>query len=186
MLTLNMEESSDQTKAIFRALARQVREQDQDYSDWHSLQEWLGYRPVDVWVPYFDALVDLMPAVAVRLRRDISTVIRLVRAHALLHRKTRKRTRGGMILANFDDYDAVHALVADEIAAAVDATVPATVREIVNAVARLKPRRGGVSMRELSVDLDRNVSTVSRHAKVAIEGGYLRNTETRAGQRARA
>ena len=78
-----------------------------------------------------------MPPVAVRLRRDFKTVLMLIRAHALLHQATRQKDEAGRIIATIEDYAAVRELVADLVAAGVEATVRPEVRETVAAVADL-------------------------------------------------
>jgi hypothetical protein len=40
---------------------------------------------VKVVIPFAKRLADLVPPVAIRLRRDFKTVLMLIRAHALLH-----------------------------------------------------------------------------------------------------
>ena len=53
------------------------------------------------------------PPVAVRLRRDFDPVLGLIEAHARLHRATREQDSEGRIVATFDDYAVVRALVID-------------------------------------------------------------------------
>jgi hypothetical protein len=66
---------------------------------------------------------ELVPPVAVRLRRDFKTVLMLIRAHAMLHQASRRRDEGGRIIAQIQDYVVVRELIADLVAVGVDATV---------------------------------------------------------------
>ena len=90
-------------------------------------------------VPYAAKLAELIPPVAVRLRRDFSTLLSLIRAHALLHQATRERSPEGEVVATLEDYRAVRELVLDLLSAGVESTVPDAVRETVNVVAADAP-----------------------------------------------
>ena len=79
----------------------------------------------------------MVPAVAVRLRRDFKTVLMLIRAHALLHQATRRKDTDGRIIAEIADYAAVRDLVADHVAEGAEATIKPEIREVVKAVADL-------------------------------------------------
>ena len=82
-------------------------------------------------------LAELVPPIAVRLRRDFKTVLMLIRAHALLHQASRLKDEQGRVVATLEDYAAVRELVADLVAEGVEATVKPEVREVVEATARL-------------------------------------------------
>lgn len=83
-----------------------------------------------------------MPPVAVRLRRDLGSLLALIRSHAILHQQTRDRDDVGRLIATVDDYKVVRDLAADVIAEGVGATVSPTVRETVEAVAALAGQSG--------------------------------------------
>jgi hypothetical protein len=85
---------------------------DVDLREWRELQAWLedtGERRVTI--PYSLALANLIPPVAVRLRRDFSAVLALVRAHAILHQLSRPRDSDDRIVATLEDYAVVRDLV---------------------------------------------------------------------------
>jgi hypothetical protein len=73
-------------------------------------------------------------ALAVRQQRDFGALLTLIRAHALLHRGSRSRNGAEAIIAAIEDYAIVRELVAEAFAEGMDATVPTTVRESVDAV----------------------------------------------------
>jgi hypothetical protein len=75
-----------------------------------------------------------MGDVAVRLRRDFSVILSLIKAHAILHQATRERAEQGRIVAILADYARVRELVSGLIAESVEATVPKAIRETVEAV----------------------------------------------------
>ena len=101
-----MDGASEQTASVFRALAEDAHDE-LDLSRWQALQTWLAAEQCRVVVPFARHLADMVPPVAVRLRRDFKTVLMLIRAHALLHQATRRKDGAGRILATIDDYAAV-------------------------------------------------------------------------------
>ena len=157
-----------------------------DVGPWHALQRAMALGPAPVLIPFARVLADLIPAVAVRLRRDFPTVLALIEAHALLHQATRKRTPEGAVMATFDDYSAVRALVANLISQGVDATVPKAIRKTVIAVSELQSETdGGVSVANLAKKLQLDKSSASRRVSNATAMGYLKNLEDKRGRPAR-
>jgi hypothetical protein len=125
-------------------------------------------------------LADLIPPVAVRLRRDFGALLNLIRAHAVLHQASRDRDAKGRVIATIEqDYAAVRELVADLVSEGIEATVPKTVRETVEAVKRLREASSGepVSVVELARELKLDRSAVSRRVRNAKDRGYLRDLE---------
>jgi len=136
-----------------------------------------------VVVPFAERLAELVPPVAVRLRRDFRLLLTLIHAHALLHRERRERDDQGRILAGLDDYATVRELIADLFAEGVDATVKHETRETVAAVKALG--KVEVSVSEIAKFLKLDTSTASRRVRDAVVHGYLANNETRKGRPAR-
>src|SRR5262249_60395532 len=88
-----------------------------NYQPWCDFQRWLEAGERRVVVPFSPALMELIPSVSVRLRRDAGQVIRAIKAHALLHREHRDRDDSGQIVANIEhDYAAVCDLMNDLLA----------------------------------------------------------------------
>jgi hypothetical protein len=179
LLSLTLSDTQAQTQAVMAALADEVGQPLPDLEVWHALQVWLESADHRVCIPYAKQLADLVPPVAVRLRRDFGALLNLIRAHALLHQATRERDGEGRILATIEDYAAVRELVADLVSEGIEVTVPATVRETVGAVKRLREASSGepVSVVELARELKLDRSAVSRRARNAKDRGYLRDLE---------
>ena len=89
MVSVTVTDTQEQTRAVLAALAAPTPPAT-DFGGWHALQHWLEGGSRLVYIPYASTLVDLIPPVAVRLRRDAKTVLNLIKAHALLHRATRE------------------------------------------------------------------------------------------------
>jgi hypothetical protein len=185
LLSIPITDTTAQTKDVLRALARDEHEPP-DLAPWIALQEWITHSDNRVIVPYAAALAELVPPVAVRLRRDFGAILNLIRAHALLHQATRDRDDTGHVIASIEDYTIVRELVADLVAEGVEATVPPIIRETVNTVAANQTEDGdGVSLAQLARALELDKAAASRRWQNARSRGYLKNLETRRGRPAR-
>jgi hypothetical protein len=186
LLSITITDSSEQTAAVFQALAKDDDTSNIDLSRWHALQTWLATGPSRVVIPFAKRLALLVPPLAIRLRRDFKTVLLLIRAHALLHQATRLKDGDGKVVATLEDYAAVRDLVADLVAEGVEATIKPEVRETVKAVEHLIAE-GLVEVRQIDLKsvlrLDRSV--ISRRVATALDGGFLKNLEDRKGRPAR-
>jgi hypothetical protein len=182
LLSLTVSDTAEQTKAVLRALATgPVQPPDRD--PWHALQRWLAGGETRVVIPFAGGLADLTRPVGVRLRRDFQTILTLIQAHALLHRASRPRDSQSRIVATLEDYAVIRDLVHDLVAEGVEATVPPTVRETIEAVQGDTP--DGVSVAEIATALKLDKSAASRRVRVAIDHGYLVNHETQKGKPSR-
>ena len=188
LLSVTVTDTPQQTKLIMQAHAKGGgAPMGFDVAPWHALQQALALEQANVIIPFSSELADLIPAVAVRLRRDFATVLSLIEAHAVLHPATRERSLDGAIIATIKDYSAVREIVADLVSQGVGATVSDTLRETVHAVEELQSGAGveGVSMTTLGQRLQLDKSPTSRRAKEAIAKGYLKNLEDKRGRPAR-
>jgi hypothetical protein len=179
LLSLTVTDTQDQTRAVMAALAEEAGEAGPNVEPWHALQIWLEGAEHRVCIPYSKILADLIPPVAVRLRRDFGALLNLIRGHALLHQATRERDTYGRIVATIEDYAVVRELVADLVSDGIEVTVPKTVRETVEAVKRLRQASSGepVTIIELARELKLDRSAVSRRVRNAKDRGYLRDLE---------
>jgi hypothetical protein len=186
MLSLTITDTQSQTAAVFRALAREGVEPEVDLSRWRALQSWLAVGPTELSIPFAERLAEMVPPLAVRLRRDFKTVLMLIRAHALLHQATRPRDRKGRVVATLEDYKAVRALIGSLVAEGIDATVKPEMRQIVEATScLLGDGNSEVRQTDLVRVLKLDKSSVSRRVAAALDAGFLRNLEERKGRPAR-
>ena len=184
LLSLGVKDTPKQTKAILHALARDNDPMPAvEFARWQAFQRWLEAGERQVVVPFAERLADLVPPVAVRLRRDFRLLLTLIAAHALLHRERRSRDEQGRIVAMPRDYAAVRKLVGDLFAEGVDATIKPETQEAVAAVRALG--KDDVSVTEIAKFLKLDTSTASRRVRDAVQRGYLANNETRKGRPAR-
>jgi hypothetical protein len=188
LISITSNDTPEQTKAIMLAKGRQKSSgqplEPPDFEAWHALVEWVKLGSTKVIVPYGYWLSELIPPVAVRLRRDISTIFSLIETHALLHQVNRETDQYGSVIATLDDYGVVRELVDDALAEGVELTVPPEVRETVRAVAMLLDQWQDrddetISTAQLKDELGLGKSATYRRASDAVERGYLKNEETR-------
>ena len=186
LLSLHVLDTREQTAAVMAAIARGGVTRIVDLAPWLALQTWLARAEHRVVIPYATRLAELIPPVAVRLRRDFGALLALVRAHAILHQTRRERDTEGRIVAALTDYAVVRELVAHIVAEGVEATVPATVRETVKAVQKIIAKGSdGALVNQIAAELRLDRSAASRRAQAAAAAGYLRNDEDKRGRPAR-
>lgn len=182
IFSLNTDDSPEQTKRVFLELAREDGV-GADLGPWHDLQLWLAGAEHDVTIPYARALAEMVPAKAVRMRRDFGGLLSLIRTHAMLHQQTRDIV-AGRVVATLDDYEAVRKLLARVIATGVDADVPDQVRETLEAVAALTAmpeHTGGVTAKALGEHMGLDKSTVSGW-RLPQARAHLQNMEDKRGR----
>jgi hypothetical protein len=194
-----MSDSPAQTKRILNAIAAKHSGNDDqkkspvDMEEWHALQEWLQFANHEVVIPYAPAIAELLPPVAVRLRRDFKGVLNLVEAHTILHQKNRQVDDQGRVMAMLKDYRAVRDLVNPLISQGVELTVSKTIRQTVEAVGRICSKKEdddkriageqtAASIKDVAKKLGIDRSAASRRISKALQGGYLKNLETKRGQ----
>jgi hypothetical protein len=192
LLSVPVDDTPAQTRRILDALGDRYHDGETsaeavDLAPWHTLQEWLATGDNRVMIPFAPRLVAQIPPVAVRLRRDVGAVLRLVQAHALLHQATRARDATGQIVATIDDYGIVRTLVADLIAEGAERTISAAVRETVEAAKTLLdvPGTTEVTITAIARALQMDYSAVHRRVHQAIDREFLKNHETQERRPAR-
>jgi hypothetical protein len=189
LLSLGVIDTQEQTQAVMLALAVSGSgcERTLDYSRWHALQDWLANGERRVAVPFALELAKLVPPVAVRLRRDFKLLLTLISAHALLHRGQREHDEQGRITATLNDYAAVRELVEKLFSEGLEATVSATMRATVEAVATIGASTGKteISLAELARHLKLDKNPTHHRVRKAIARGFLVNNETKRGLPAR-
>jgi hypothetical protein len=181
------DDTPEQTRRIFLALAdlEDGAGAPVDFEAWHQLQRWIGAHGENrVAIPYIKTLAELMPTSATRLRRDFISMLCLVRAHAILHQQTRRRDDTGRIVATIADYAAVHGLLDELVAEAVDAGVSAAMRQTAEAARTLLDEQGGghLTAKKITDRLNVGKSAGYDRIKRALSAGYLIN-EAKEGER---
>lgn len=181
VLSVTVDDSPEQTTAIIKAIAAADDDGSHDSEEWFTLQRWLQTAEHDAVIPYAAEIAQHVPPVAVRLRRDFSALLSLIKSHAILHQMSRERDTRGRVVATLDDYAVVSELVAPLISEGVGATASPATRDTVGAVAELAGENG-VTALAVAGKLKLDKSTVTRRLAVAASAGWVRNQETRHGQ----
>lgn len=103
----------------------------------HAMQRELRRQAAPVVIPFARRLADLFPADQPRRRRDLSKLLGMVMACALLHQRQRGRDAGGRITASLEDYRVVRQLLAPFMVKA--GPTPATLRKHAELLEKLDP-----------------------------------------------
>jgi hypothetical protein len=182
-LTVTISDSTEQTRLVMHAQADRANEAlvQPDLGIWVAAQRWLelaGDR--QVVIPYAHKLADMIPATAVRMRRDFAQLLTVIQAIALLHQCQRERDKQGRIIATLDDYAAARWLLEEVFTATVHETTPA-MRQTVEAVARLSKDSSTVTEHELAKELGLAKSTISYRVRRAVKAGFLVNHTSQRG-----
>jgi len=187
VLRVTLSDSPDQTRAIMRSQAaaashEMVAVSQQELEPFRDFQLWLAANKADVIIPFARVLDDLVPAAAVRMRRDFKQLLTVIKTLALMAQKHRAR-RDGAIVADFDDYAGARDLLKSLFDSIVADDITPQIRETVQAV----PDEPGteVSVRNLARQLGLAKSTIDDRVRKAIRGGWLVNLELRRGCPAR-
>ena len=141
ILSLATDDSREQTARVLLELADESNSGG-DLEEWRDLQRWLAGAEHRVTIPYARRLAQLVPPVAVRLRRDFGSLLALIRAHAILHQASRARDAAGPHRRHPRRLRRGPRPGGRLIAEGVGTTVSDTVRETVAAVGALASPRG--------------------------------------------
>jgi hypothetical protein len=153
-----------------------------------AFQRYLGaLAPIDVVVPFAQsirvALGEHPPGP--RILRDFPRLLSLIKAVAVIRIAQRTTDHRGRLVADIDDYRAVHRLVADTYEASAGASQ--RIRETVAAVAALTANGAEetVTVSKVAKRLAVSNPSASRRVQAAVAGKWLVNDEPRPSQKAR-
>ena len=186
MLSLEIDDSEEQTRRVLKKLAqttgKNMKPDDSIHYNWQDFQRLLRIvGPKNIAVPFADALADLIPPRATRLRRDFSQIIACIKSHALIHCYRRKNNEKGELVADLDlDYVPVAELMGHITAEGAGIAVSKEVLETIDAVkiATVKiAADDGATAFEVSRHLSLDKSTALRRLRVAAEKGFVVNLE---------
>jgi len=115
--SVEVDDTPEQTSRVLLATAENINTDNKDngeeeISKFLALQEWLAGANHRVFIPYAKRLAEMIPPVAVRLRRDFKAILNLIKSHAILHQASRGQDDLGRIIGTIEDYKAVWHLVA--------------------------------------------------------------------------
>jgi hypothetical protein len=181
LLAITADDSKEQTAAVMQHIADAENAEQPEFGRWHALQDVIEADPAFVTVPFARDLARLTQPDAVRLRRDFSVVLTMIRAHALLHVGTRRRDSKGRIIATLEDYRIVRELIGPLVAEGVGASVSTAVRETTHAVERLAGE-DGCSLGAIADELKIDKSSASRRVGRAVRAGHVKNLEEKRGR----
>jgi hypothetical protein len=188
MLSLEIDDTERQTKDVIRKIAQAHGVNDSrpvNYEHWRDFQRWLEHGDREVVIPYANVLAEMVPPVAVRLRRDFGQALCAIQAHALLHRDQRDRDGDGRIVADIEnDYETVrglmNAILAEGAGVAVNPAMTETIAAVEKAATTLSQGEGA-SAQDIGKLLKLDKSAARRRLIKAREDGFIVNLEVRKG-----
>jgi hypothetical protein len=179
LLEVTISDSEAQTRAVMAAHAAAVMPRltaSLDTAPFIALQQWIELAGCHaVTVPFANVLAKMVPAKAVRMRRDFQQLLTFVQVIALLHQFRRERTPEGWIVATLDDYEAARGLLNTTFDIVTSEGLTPAAREIVEAI----QDREEVTQQQLCDRLKLAKGTVSYRVKRALAGGWIVNNEVR-------
>jgi len=207
MFSIDIKDDSKQTKNILyeiAEIAQGINRITRSPAEFIAFQTWIEkYGCHDVVIPFAKELAELTHTNAVRMRRDFTAVINLIKTVAILYQNKREKDDNGRIIAIISDYKVVYDLVSEIINEGVEKSVSHAIRETVEAVKRLLPDSSNddfedddenpkkskkpeyVDLPSIAEELHLDRSSISRRVYKAIDLEFLVNLETRKGQRAK-
>jgi hypothetical protein len=188
MLSLEIDDSESQTRKVLNKVAQVDGLHDiapVEYGPWQDFQRWLECGERRVVVPFAAVMVEMIPPVAVRLRRDVGQTIHAIKAHALLHRDQRDRDEAGRIAADIDhDYEAarklMNAILAEGSGVAVNMAMTETIAAVIRATAGMTEAEGA-SAKDIAKVLKLDKSAAWRRLSAARDEDFVVNLEQRKG-----
>lgn len=205
LVSIDISDDCDQTKQIMMKIAEssmgweKEKPSLQDFIDYQVWIEKLGNK--NVVIPYAKVLAEETRPSAVRLRRDFSVLISLIKIIAILYQHQREIDSNGSIVATLDDYALAYELVSAKINEGAESSIKQTIRETVDVVDKLLIsddsslvyscidkngyRQSYVDNRTIANALGLDTSSTSRRVTQAIKLGYLENLETHRGKRSK-
>jgi len=177
VLPIYIDESQEQTQRIVKSALRRAKgEGDDDPEErehllrvWHDAIRLL--EPGKVIIPYADRIE--VPTSAVRVRRDVSKILDLVRIVAWLRQHHRERDERGRILAAEEDFRKALELVAGSLMRAWKALAPLE-EAVLEAIKRLPEARQQNGFKRSDLELgDTSGRRVQEALKSLTSTGYL-------------
>jgi 5S rRNA maturation endonuclease (ribonuclease M5) len=190
MFSAYVEDSPEQTKSIVMRIAQGILPQE-DMSEWHQLQQWIGQQDCRTHIPFAETLARLvweLPHLPVRMRRDFGAILSLVAASAVLHQATRDRDENGRIVATEADYDVVREVVGHLAAESAGMAVGKDVAEVLDAVGTVIARKSEAkesphaTISETALEMGCHRDTAKKRLAKAHQAGYVKNIEPRRNQ----
>jgi hypothetical protein len=126
VLVQDTDESGEQTAAIVERSLSDAGEEPLNYQAWLDYQWWLEMdAPYRVRIPFKKAIFvafkkwrpGFLEAVALRMRRDVKSLLSVIKASAVLHKAQREVAEDRAIIATPDDYQHAYEAFAEGLAA---------------------------------------------------------------------
>ena len=195
LLSIQVDESREQTKRIVDAVTLKYATGDMDesrehiYEPWRKFHLWLSLGAHSVTIPFLPQLTSKIDKLPVRFRRDIHQLARLIQTSAIIHQANRDIDGRGQILANPEDYSLIRDVISNTLEIAHDETMNKRERVVLRLIhTKLKVIQEKTnkpietvhqefSANTISKELGIPKATVKRMINQLIEHNLLRNNQ---------
>jgi hypothetical protein len=205
LVSIDISDDRDQTKQIMMKIAESSMGLEREtplLENFIDYQVWIEKKGnKKVVIRYAKVLAEQTRPSAVRLRRDFSVLLSLIKIIAILYQQQREIDANGSIVATLDDYALAYDLISVKINEGAESSIKPIIRETVAVVDKLL-NSGDSSLVSSFIDKNNNrqsfldnttianalgldTSSTSRRLKQAIRMGYLENLETQKGKRSK-
>lgn len=179
MLTMTINDSPEQTRAILLAIANDVNENalSPNMDDFKAFQTYLEcYGNRKVYVPLALELAEYVPVDQVRMRRDFKQFLTAIQTSALLYQFQRKIDSQGRIIATCDDYLYAVEVFGELFQEVATDGVPQHIRETVLAVEELGGNFESVTTAQIMTRLNlKSRNTINSRVRTALARELLVN-----------
>jgi predicted transcriptional regulator len=192
IISLEVDDSEAQTRRVLKKQAqtfgRNIKPDESIYHDWQDFQPLLrvvgnkkGGWKVDV--PFAEALADLIPPRATRLRRDYPQIIAAIKAHCLIHCYLRDENERGELIADLNlDYIPVASLIGHIASEGAGIAVSKEDMETIHALKIITsdpnmPKDDGAQAFEVGKKLNLDKATAGRRLSRLLNRGFAINLE---------
>lgn len=175
MLRTELDTSEEQTEAILGLLGRRAagEEPNVDEIPWHALSRVLG-EPAEVVIAYGAWLAKAVTNKTMRIRRDFTQLISLIKACAVEYTFQRATDSSGRVIATVADYAQVYSLVEELFRAVQGEGVTEADREMVSVLEKLHAKSSKpLTQADLVDATGKSKGTVSYRVARLLENGYI-------------
>ncbi len=183
MITVTIPDDRKQTKGVLLAIARSANatdgetEPDAKYVDFQRWLELAGN--TKVFIPFAEELAEKVPVTQVRMRRDFKQLLIAIKTVAILMQQQRTTDQDGRIIATCRDYEIAKDIIGATFSDVAVGRVPKHIVETVEKVEELCEIPGkkeqGITVNELSIELNIGRDSARNRVKMAISEGFLEN-----------
>ena len=178
MLLIELNDSEQQTRRIIDFIAKSAAGDLPaiDAGPWQAASRLIGESVIDVQIPFAVYLAPRVDAKSLRVRRDFTQFLNLIRASAIEYQYQRSRDEKGRLIATLADYGHAYVLGKDSFQAVQAEGITDKDREMITTIGKLVEEKGGpVSQADIRAQTGLTKGPVSSRVNKLLGLDYLEN-----------